>query len=232
MRRWALVGLLAAAVGCAKDPKSITISEANKDKWTDEIKDLKGLTFDESRMLLALTMRQGLAKGLGQAPPSLVGKSVGDLIDEQRKFEASAKSEADAAERLAAEAKAKEEAIAQELRKSLTFVPIEKGFYEPETYKSYITLKCAYQNTGPKDIRAFTGTLRFTDLFDKLIFESGLTVSDPIAAGAKANWSGSIEYNQFNDVQTRFKNADLKDMKTVWIPESILFADGSKAGKQ
>ena len=98
-------------------------------------------------------------------------------------------------------------------------------------YQDYITIKCAYQNISQKDIRAFTGRIRFTDLFDKLIFESGLTISNPIKAGQKATWTGTVDYNQFIDSHQSLRNANLEDMKVIWIPKTIICADGTKVGE-
>jgi hypothetical protein len=74
--------------------------------------------------------------------------------------------------------------------------------------------------------------VHFTDLFGKEIYDCGLTISDPIRAGEKANWDGSIEYNQFMGQHKAFRNAELKDMRIVWVPESILFEDGTQIGEQ
>jgi hypothetical protein len=71
--------------------RTVRITDANKDTFTQEIGELKGLTVDESRLLFAFMMRHSLASGLGQSPPALVGRSVGDLIAEQRSFETDAK---------------------------------------------------------------------------------------------------------------------------------------------
>ena len=238
MRRAMRIGATVVAlsiVACGKDPRTVRITEANKDKVVEEIKELKGLTVEESRLLFAFLMRHNLASGLGKTPPSLVGKTIGDLISEQSSFETDAKKREEEQARLAADAKAKEDALAAELRKAVNLTVFEKEFLGSNAmagrYQDYITLKCAYENTSGKDIRAFNGSMRFTDLFDKPILESGLTISDPIKAGAKATWHGSIDYNQFIDSHRSLRNTDLKDMKVVWIPKSIIYADGSKVGK-
>lgn len=222
-------------VACSRDPRTVRITEANKDKFVDEIKDLEDLTVEESQLLFAFLMRQNVTSSLGQTPPSLVGKTVADLISDKRTFETDAKKREEQQARLAGEAKAKEDALAAELRKATNLTVFKKGFLGSDAmagrYQDYITIECAYENTSGKDIRAFTGSVRFTDLFDKPIFESGLTISDAIKAGAKATWSGSIDYNQFVDSHRSLRNTDLKDMKVIWIPKSIIYADGSKVGK-
>jgi hypothetical protein len=231
-----IVCLLALSlVACGKDPRSVRITDTNKDQIVEKIKDLKGLTVDESRLLFAFLLRHNIASQFGQTPPSLVGKTVGDLISEQRTFETEAKKRDDEQARLAAEAKSKEEARSAELRKAINLSVFQKSFIGSDPmagrFADYITIKCAYQNISKKDIRAFTGQIRFTDLFNKLIFESGLTISDPIKAGQKATWTGTIDYNQFADSHKSLRNASLENMKVVWLPKSIIYADGTKVGE-
>jgi hypothetical protein len=159
---------------------------------------------------------------------------VGQLIDEAKKDAEAEKTEADKQKRLAEEAKAKEEATAAELRKSLTLTVYQKSFLPSDAmsgrYQDHITIRCAYENSAAKDIRAFKGTILFRDLFGVEIYRSGLTISDPVKVGTKANWDGTINYNQFIEAQQRFRNAELKDMKVIWLPRTIIFADGSKIG--
>ena len=224
-----------SVLACSKDPRSFRIEDSNKDRFLEQIKDLKGLTVEESRLLFAFQMRHTLASGLGGSPPPLVGKTIGDLIAEQRTFETDAKKREQEQDRLAAEAKAKEDALAAELRKAIALTVFEKDFVPSNAmagrYQDHITIKCAYENTSGKDIRAFTGSVRFNDLFGKRIFESGLTISDPIKASMKDTWEGTIDYNQFIDSHRSLRNTDLKDMKIVWVPKSIIFGDGSTVGK-
>lgn len=93
-------------------------------------------------------------------------------------------------------------------------------------------LKCAYENKSPKNVRAFRGSVRFTDLFDKEIGEVNLTIDDPIAAGAKETWTGTIKYNQFVDWHKALRNAELSNMKITWVPKSIIFDDGTQIGEK
>jgi len=229
-----VVIFLLVLIGCSRDPKDFRITEQNKEKFWEEIKDMKGLTVEETRLLYAYILRTKIGQAFGSAAAEVVGKTVGELIAEQRDIETKAKREQDEQDRLAAEARAKQEAIADELRKSITLTVYDKSFIGSDAmagrYEDYIIIRCAYQNNNAKDIRAFTGIVQFTDLFGKKIFESNLTVSDPISAGKKSSWNGQIKYNQFKDDHQTLRNTALADMKIIWLPSQILFADGSKIG--
>ena len=233
-----LVAILGLGVltACAKDPKQLRITEANKETFLEELKPMKGLTFEESGLLFQYMLRTGMGEAFGQKEPSPVGKTVGDLIAAERARQDKEKRESDEQERLAKEAKAKEEALAAELRKAITFTVFGKDFQDADVmagrYSGVIIVRCAYQNLSGKDVRAFTGILRFTDLFGKEVFSSGLTISDLVAAGEKATWTGTIEFNQFSDEHRRFRDAELSNLKVVWTPKQILFADGSKLGEE
>ena len=229
-----LVALLGTC-SCGKDPRTIRITEKNKDTFMDEIKDMKGLTVDEVRLLIAYQVRTGTTKAVGGKEQNTVGKTIGDVIEDARKQVASEKTEADRQKRLADEAKAKQEAIAAELRKAVAVAVFEKGFVPAipgvGQFEAYITFKCAFENYSSKDIRAFKGVVIFQDLFGSDLYRVNLTISDPINAGAKASWSGVVKFNQFIETQQRFRDTELKDMKVIWMPESIIFSDGTRTGE-
>jgi hypothetical protein len=220
---------------CSKDPHSVRITDKNKDTFMDEIKDMKGLTVGEVQLLIAYQIRGGISKAFGGKGGSTVGKTVGQLIEEGRKDAEAEKTEADKQKRLAVETKAKQEAIASELSKALTLTVYEKGFSPSNpfggSYQDYLTIRCAYENSSTKDIRAFKGSVIFQDLFGTEIYRANLTISDPIIVGAKTQWNGSIEYNQFVAAHKQFRNTELKDMKVIWMPASIIFADGTRIGE-
>lgn len=229
------LSVVLAVAGCGSNPHSLKITEANKDSFMEELKDSKGLTVEEVGLLTSLQMRRAAAKALGGTDVVMVGKTVGDVINDQRAFVADAEAKQKEQDRLAAEAKAKAEAIAAQLRESINLTVFEKGFTPSRPmdgrFDDFITLNCVYENKSGKDIRAFRGQVRFTDLFGKEIFTTSMTISDPVAAGQKATWSGAIKFNQFVTEQQNLRNANLNDMKVVWLPQSVLFADGSALGE-
>lgn len=156
----------------------------------------------------------------------LVGKTVREVIFLQRQWIKEEEEQEAEAEAMAEEAKAKEEALAAELRKAITLTVYDKGFTEGR-YDDYPTYKMTYQNSSSKGIRAFQGTVVFQDLFGDKLMGVSPKISDPIKAGEKADWRGTSEYNQFDDEDRDLRNTKLKDMKIVWIPEKIIFSDGT-----
>jgi hypothetical protein len=138
------------------------------------------------------------------------------LIEELQKEAKANKTEADKQKRLADDAKGKEEALAAELRKSVNLTVYQKGFLpaipSAGLYQDQITIACAYENTSPKDIRAFKGAVVFKDLVGVDVYNISLTISDPVNAGAQAKWNGSLQFNQFVLAQKRFRDTELKDM--------------------
>ena len=221
--------------GCSKDPHNVSITAKNRDTFMDEIKDMKGLTVDEARLLVAFQIRSGMGKALNGSSEDPSGKTVGELLTQLKKQAADEKTEADRQKRLADEAKAKADALAAELRKSVELTVYDKGFVPSSPmagrFGDEVTIKCAYQNRSTKDIRAFRGNVQFTDLFGSVIFTSQVTISDPVAAGTKGDWAGVIQYNQFLRPHQQLRNTELKDMKSVWVPNSVIFSDGSKIGE-
>jgi hypothetical protein len=230
----ALLFSLLFAMACTSNPHSLKITDANKDSFMDQLKDSKGLTVEEIGLLASSQIRRGAVKAFGGSDASIVGKTVGDLISEERKLQADAKIKEEEQKKLAAEAKAKADALTAQLRNAITLTVFDKAFTPADPmngrFDSFITLKCVYENKSDKDIRAFRGRVKFTDLFGKEIFTTNMTISDPVGAGQKANWSGAIKYNQFMTNQQNLRNAEMANMKIVWLPDSVLFADGTSLG--
>ncbi len=121
------------------------------------------------------------------------------------------------------------------LQHTIRFSVLAKGFIPADPtanrFEALLTLNCSYQNISERDVRAFTGIVVFEDLFGREIFNTRLTVSDPIPVGQAATWNGTIHYNQFIEAQKRFLGTALENMKVVWVPASIIFSDGTQIGE-
>ena len=75
--------------GCSKDPHNVSITAKNRDTFMDEIKDMKGLTVDEARLLVAFQIRSGMGKALNGSSEDPSGKTVGELLTQLKKQAAS-----------------------------------------------------------------------------------------------------------------------------------------------
>ena len=103
---------------------------------------------------------------------------------------------------------------------------IRKGTRDGEYGRSSITFAIVFANTTGKNIRAFDGTLTFTDLLGNEIHGAKLAVNDPIAAGGSLEWEGKLDYNQFISSHERLKNFELENTRVVFALKRILFVDG------
>src|SRR4051812_7150025 len=85
-----LVAVFAVTLGCSSDPHKLKITEANKETFLKDIKDSKGLTVEEVGLLMSFQMRNGMAGALGGRAESPVGKTIGEIIEAERKIQADA----------------------------------------------------------------------------------------------------------------------------------------------
>ncbi len=155
------------------------------------------------------------------------GKTYSEILSEAKIAKQKQDEEDRIQKELAEKAKKEEEARIARLKNALTVTIFDKGYTE-YNYQDYITYKFAFENKTEKDITAFTGQITFTDLFDKEIKSISLTYDDGVTAQSIKNYSATTDYNQFMDEDQLLKSKNLKQIKLVWKPEKILFADGSK----
>ena len=108
---------------------------------------------------------------------------------------------------------------------------VKKGFSPKDIYNDKfddeITLSVMFNNKTGKEIRAFDGTLTFTDLLGNEIISSGVAINEKIPAGGSLPWDGSLEYNQFIDRHERFAAEPQENLKMTFTTGKVLFADGS-----
>lgn len=220
--------------------KQLKFTRENRDEVMEAVSKRKDLKGEEVGLLLAATVREAISGDV------IEGKTVGQIIEEQREFNRNAEARAREEKRLAEaraqeerilaeEAKRREEALAAEIRNHLSVSVFDKGFTEKDIYASrfneYITFKVAMHNTGGKAIRAFRGTIVFKDLFGKKIYTISLYYDEGLRPNQKKNETYTIEYNQFRDEQEKLRFTALSNMRVEWKPQSILFTDGTKLGE-
>jgi len=197
---------------------------------------IKNLPDDEKKTLTAYLMRAGMAEAFGTTPPE---RTVGEAIENQKAFQAEkeAKQAAEAAEQakhaaLAKKVEEERQAAVAEARQALTVAVSSMKFIPSNLragrYQESFSLSIALQNNTEKDMSGIKGTVVFADMFDDEIKRVTLSVDESIPAGQTIQWSGSLDYNQFRDVDVKLRSTELAKMKISWEPEVYLFTDGSK----
>ncbi len=80
-----------------------------------------------------------------------------------------------------------------------------------------------------RDIRALTGDVVFSDLFEREFERLGVTINDPIPAGARLRFSNFFfEINEFIDSEARLFGSDLEDLIVTFEVESVILEDGTR----
>jgi len=103
--------------------------------------------------------------------------------------------------------------------------------WQASRYEDQVLLEFEYSNLTEKEIRAFTGTVVFKDIFERPFLRVNLTVDDPIPPGRSTkDTDRGLKTNQFADEHQKLIATDLKDLRVDFEVESILFADGSQLG--
>lgn len=108
----------------------------------------------------------------------------------------------------------------------ITASMVSKGFIKGEYGDDKITLDLTFYNSFGADVRAFDGVIEFTDLLGNNILSSKVAINDPVSAGAKLSWQGTINYNQFIQQHKDFANAEQQNIKTSFRLTKVLFSDG------
>ena len=253
VRQLSLLVVLIAFTSCKQNVKDIEVTEDNFETVFEDIEDSKDLTVGEGRLLQAYMMRMAMLaafqaafskeggdiseENAGKVMWTMIdstgeGKTIGDLIEDQIKWEAEQEIQAAEEEMRAADekvrrdkAQAEEERQREQLRGVLSVTIYDKGFIEGD-WKDYITIKISYDNTSDRDIRGFKGDMVFDDLFGDPIMRVSLKEDDVLKAGQSRRVSRTIDYNQFRDSDQRLKSTQLDNLSIRWEPETILFTDG------
>jgi len=209
--------------------KDLKISKDNKDEIIEKVKKGKDLTGEEIGLLFGALARASIS-----GKEFAEGKTVRDLINDQRRALEEEKGKEAEAKHLADEAKLKEEQISKELLKYIIAVPIKKLFKKANFYrgeiKDRIVIEFIFENKGDKDIKAFKGKTIFKNLFGEAIYDSPLYYDEGLKSKEKKRWIAGIDYNQFKETHNKLASTELENMKFEWIPVGIIFKDGSKLG--
>lgn len=221
MKRLAILVLCVVLVVClsCSNIKNEKVTDENKDKILNQISTSKDLTEEERQLLAAYVIRQNMVNIFGGGKPGLpTGKTVGDMIAEQRQWAAQEKAEEDRQKQLAAAVRAKQ----SEMR-NIIGVALYSLTERQVAFSDYAEAKFAYENRSAKDVRAFEGTVAFSDVLGNHLEDVPLKVLTSLKSGEKSSLSDDLPFLAYHDLRGK----KLEDIKIEWRPKKILFADGT-----
>jgi hypothetical protein len=90
-----------------------------------------------------------------------------------------------------------------------------------------IALLLSFKNTGTQNITSFKGEIVFKDIYADSILSFIADIEKSIAANMSNSWFGGITYDSRNPSHRRLLDLNLDRVKVEFIPEKIVFADGT-----
>ena len=205
-------------ISCS-NPMNRKYDETKLEEDAKAIKESGKLSDDDAKMLVGWIMMSKLGG------KDLKNKTYNDILNEAKDYKKQQ-------EELAEKAKKEKQEKIDKYSKALTFTVFDKGFVKSDImngiYEDKITFDIAIQNKTNKEIRAIKGPLNFYDLFGEELFSANYTQEDVIKPNEVYKTQISIDYNQFTDGHKTLNNKSLKDLKFEYVPEKIIFTDGSE----
>ena len=156
---------------------------------------------------------------------------MGELIEEERAWE-NAHAEAIAAgqeharswkERVAAQTRAMNEALSVQVLET-SDIP-DDGAPRPSTRR--VLARIAIQNQGNREVSEVEGALRFSDVYDRDLFDCSFTLRLALPPGETTRVSQPLDCAPFQDDASIMRKARLPDTKVTWEPRMIRYTDGS-----
>jgi len=237
-----LVVLTGVLVACSKPYDTVIPSDMSA--WDKELAPVvKELSDEDRKLFSAFVARAKIAEVFAKGEGIPFGMTVGDAIEAQKKWEMELAAK-EAEERALRERKAKEEAELKaqlEAKRAETIKAIQEAVtvtlvskkelpvnYDVRRYSEYQQFNIGLQNNGDKTIAGVSGELEFVDLFDKVVGSVTFRITETIRPGGSHVWIGGRDYNQFLDRHRAVWNLEPGQYTTRFIPESVVFADGSR----
>jgi hypothetical protein len=225
----AAIGAMLLA-GCS-NPKS-TVIPAESAKWDTIAPSLQKLKDEDRRLAAAYMLRMSLGGAFGANAGISPGTTIGQAIENQKKFEADQKVAEAQAAALRAKVLAERQAAVAKISNAVQVVLANKTVI-PENiyagrYSASIGIQIAIQNKSAKAITGVKGVFDFRDQFGSPIMTLKLSMDEDVPAGGQRLISGyGMDINEFRDDHNKLANTEFSKMKATFTPEAVVFADGS-----
>jgi len=217
-----LCALLFVCSSCT-NIKSQKVTDENKNELISEVANSKDLTDGERQLLTGYMVRENLQISRRGGKPGIpTGKTIGEMIEEQRQWVAQNADEENAerekGQKSSAEIAAKQAALREFLTVTLYSLK-ESSYGGVNGFEARIAFRA-----GGKDIRAFQGNLALSDVLGNSLGELPVKVLTPL----KANESGTSDYSNVYMAFPELRGKRLEDIKAQWKPSKIILADSTE----
>lgn len=228
-----------------------TVIPSNRADWDSKLAPVVQKLGEEDRALFTGYMvrhMMGSAVGaiFGQADAQAaaaipIGTTIGQAIAEQRQWDVDqAKKAAEVAARqqeekaraqaLKEEAEAKAAALRQQMQDAVTVALVKKSFRPEDVsarrFRGEQLLDVAFKNTGDKVLAGVSGTLVFTDLFEKDVGRVYFKMTEKVPPGGSYIFNGSRDYNEFIAEHRAIKNLQEGQYTTRFETDMIVWLSG------
>lgn len=236
MRKIILPIVVATLALSACNSAKSTLIPTDPEKWGEISEQVKSLDDDDreavTKYMMRMTLGAAFSGGKAGIPP---GTTIGDAIDQQHEWQKKQQQEEAEAAVLKAKVEAQKAADAAKIKQAAT-VAITDVSILPENmmagrYSDRLNMEIAVQNKTAKQISGIKGTVNFDDQFGSRISSTNLSLDEDVKPNESRNITGyGRDLNQFEDSDKKLASIPFSKMKVTFVPEMIVFADGSKIG--
>jgi hypothetical protein len=216
---------------CTRSAKDRRISPDSVDSDIASIKETGDLTPDETRLLDAFVQRAKFG-GMFTGAAFPKDKTVGDMIEDQRQWEAQRRMAEGQTLRSTPDSTSAQNTTGDSYTHTVDVRLVDKSFL-PSSDKSsggqdVLLLKYSITNLTNRPIRGVAGGLVFSDNAGSEIARMDFANDEMIPARKTIEWADRKTYNQFSDGDKKLNEADLSAIKTAWTVEKVVYADSAK----
>jgi len=235
-----VVLLIVATLGGCSDPKKIVLGDEPLKQMAAQGDDFRKLTESERGLFVGYVTVQSMAKALGGQDNKVTGRTVGEVLDDAKKWADATRAAAEAEkareverQALKARVQAENKAITDRINTAVTVALTEKVVlpesFEARRYSPMLRLMFAVENKSDKPIQQLKGRMIFFDPSGDKIGSLGIDFNQRIAMGAtlKTDTGTGWKINGFmsGDIE-KIAAADFNVMKTQFEPLSVAFEGG------
>ncbi len=230
MKRMFWVILSSILITSCSDPKDILLTQASDIEKNSE--KISKLSDEDKKLLIGYVFRAEAGSIFGQQSHNAYGITVGEAIEDQKKF-------IDDQKKKEVEQKAKQEEAQKELERQQeklnSAVDVIFVNHEPskDGFADTVRINIKFINKSGKTIIGTKGVAIFSDKFGDVLKKINLKndfndIGGKLETGKDYNLLGSINVNPFINEDGKFADTPTSDIKFTYKPEIVLFEDGTK----